>query len=130
MPATPDDCAGFTGYKKKEVLKLIEQFNLQLKSVRCEGVAYFDLHELEGDAEIPRCIFLSGFDQIILGYKDRSRLMGFRDKEKVVTGTGIVFPTILIVTSFHRLLKSYQKLIQNKAEAVFSEDIDSIVFAD
>ena len=67
-PATIADCAAFTGYKKREVLKLIEDHCIPLRSVMCEGVEYYGLDDGNegGGSNIPNCIFLAGFDQMIM----------------------------------------------------------------
>src|SRR5690606_26048148 len=83
-PATIGDCARFTGYPKGEILRLVEKTGIPLRSVTVEGVAYFHLDDLKGNGEIPRCLFLAGFDQMVMGYQDRSRFMDDRNKSDVV----------------------------------------------
>lgn len=89
-------------------------------------------------------MFLSGFDQLLLGYKDKSRVMDVNDKGKVITNTGIVHPTILldgrlqakwkkdgtklIVTPFTRLSNKKRDLIASKGRELFTSEIKDIVF--
>lgn len=143
-PATIKDCTGFTFYTQKEIFRLIEKYNIPLKSVICEGNEYFYINELSGDCRIPECMFLSGFDQLLMGYKDKSRVMDVNDKGKVITNTGIVHPTILldgrlqakwkkegaklIVTPFTRLSNKKRDLITLKGRELFTSEIKDIVF--
>jgi hypothetical protein len=145
-PATIEDCASFTHYSKTEILRLIEEYNIPLKSVICEGTEYFYIIDLIGDCKIPECIFLAGFDQLIMGYKDRSRVMDVEDKEKVITCSGIVHPTILLdgrlqakwkkdkakllVTPFTRLSKKKRELIASKGKELFLNEIEDVLFQD
>ncbi|MDR1482549.1 MAG: winged helix DNA-binding domain-containing protein [Synergistaceae bacterium] len=95
-PATMDDCAYFTGWKKREILDDVEKHDVQLNSILCENREYFFAEGLPDSGEIPGCIFLAGFDQLLMGYRDRSRVMDERHKRYVTTNTGIVHPTVLL----------------------------------
>lgn len=146
-PATATDCAAFTGYRKTDVIKLIEESGMQLKSVFCEGVEYFHLTDLHSAGSIPDCLYLTGFDQLILGYKDRSRFLRDEDKRQVTTTTGIVFPTILVngslqakwkkdgtklmITPFsgsRKLSKRNKDLISAQGRALFGTEIKEVVY--
>lgn len=145
-PASIEDCASFTHYSKGEIIRLIEEYNIPLKSIMCEGIEYFYIDELRGDCKIPECIFLAGFDQLIMGYKDRSRVMDAKDKEKVITCSGIVHPTILldgrlqakwkkdmsklVVIPFKRIPKKKRDLIALKGKELFLDEIEDVVFQD
>ncbi len=145
-PATLDDCAAFTGYGKREVVRLIEKSGLPLKSVQCDGTTYYHLHELNGDGKIPSCLFLSGFDQLFMGYKDRGRMMDERDKRNVITQTGIVFPTVLIngrmkarwkkegatltVTPFQTFTQKQREAVQKNAAKLFPDEKVDVAFAE
>jgi hypothetical protein len=95
-PAAMDDCAYFTGWKRREILDVVEKHGIQLRSVRCGNREYFFTGELPDTGEIPGCLFLAGFDQLLMGYRDRSRMMDEKHKRDVTTNTGIVHPTILL----------------------------------
>lgn len=143
-PATIKDCTGFTFYTQKEIFRLIEEYNIPVKSIVCEGIKYFYINELTGDCKIPECMFLAGFDQLLLGYKDKSRVMDVNDKGKVITNTGIVHPTILldgrlqakwkkdgaklIVTPFTRLSNKKKDLIAIKGKELFASEVKDVVF--
>ena len=94
-PATVKDCAyymGFTQSKIKAVMK-----SLSLKSFSSDGVEYFFAKDFPTNLpEIPRCILLSGFDQLMLGYKKEEN--PFLPKEyirEIFNLSGIVMPSIL-----------------------------------
>lgn len=145
-PATVDDCARFTGYPKKEIRRLIVEKGIPLRSVIGEGVEYFHLDDLQGNGEIPRCLFLAGFDQMVMGYQDRSRFMDGRNKPDVVTTTGIIHPTILLhgklkakwkkersgigITPFGPLSTRDRKTIISKAMEIFTGEIRTVTFQD
>ena len=95
-PATVDDCAYFTGWKKREILYTIEKHDVRLNSTLCENREYFFADSLPDTGKIPGCLFLAGFDQLLMGYRDRSRMMDERHKRDVTTNTGIVHPTVLL----------------------------------
>lgn len=145
-PATIADCAAFTGYIQREVVRLLKKGEIPLQRLVYEGTEYFYLQDLEGDGTIPPCLFLTGFDQLILGYKDRSRFMHPHDQRNVITLTGIVFPTILVqgklqarwkkerhklvITPFRKITKGNRAHIIAKGQAVFGSEIKEIVFLD
>jgi hypothetical protein len=95
-PATMEDCAYCTGWKKWEIKDVIKKHGIHLNSVLCENKGYFFADSLPGIDEIPSCLFLAGFDQLVMGYRDRSRMMDEGYKRDVTTNTGIVHPTILL----------------------------------
>ncbi|HPT82719.1 MAG TPA: winged helix DNA-binding domain-containing protein [Limnochordia bacterium] len=143
-PATFGDCAYFTGWRVREVTALVEAAALPLKSISYQGKEYYYLQELPARGAIPDCLLLAGFDQLVMGYRDRSRFLDEEDKSKVITNTGIVFPTILLggrlkarwkkerskllVTPFRSLSRREQELITEKARAVFPGEVQEVLF--
>ena len=119
---------------------------LPLKRALCDGTAYYHLNELNGDGKIPSCLLLAGFDQLFMGYKDRSRMMDTGDKRNVITQSGIVFPTVLIngrmkarwkkegtmltVTPFHPLTPKQMEAIRKSAAKLFSQEKVDVAFAE
>lgn len=143
-PASFGDCAYFFGWRQKDIISLVEEAGLPLNSIRHEGREYFSLNQLPSRGQIPECLFLAGFDQLILGYKDRSRFLDIKDKDKVTTNTGIIFPTILLqgrlkakwkkdrtkllITPFRALSRREQGLITDKAREVFGAAVREVCF--
>ncbi|HEM5964196.1 DNA glycosylase AlkZ-like family protein [Streptococcus suis] len=74
------------------VLKWMEQ--LDLKTVEVAGEERFYLGELE-EAELPDCLFVAGFDQLLLGYEKKANPF-FNPKyiRNIYTLTGIVKPVV------------------------------------
>lgn len=134
-PATIDDCAYYTGYRKTEVMDHIN--GLDLKMLRVEGNDYYYLGNIPETIEVPEIVILTGFDPLILGYKDKSRFMDETERSKYVTNTGIIFPGILvngrlgarwqksnksiIVKPYKKLLKRQEKTIVFELEQLFPQ---------
>jgi hypothetical protein len=143
-PATLDDCAYFTGWKKREILGVVENRNVRLKTVMCGNREYFYSGGLPGAGEVPGCVFLAGFDQLLMGYRDRSRMMDERYRRDVTTNTGIVHPTVLLdgriqakwkksgtkltVTPFCEISSKNRRMIARYAKDLFGGEIREIGF--
>lgn len=141
-PATILDCATFMGHSSREILRLVGKYGIPLKSVQCEGIEYFYLNEFPGDKKLPDCVYLAGFDQLIMGYKDRSRFMDMKDKRNVITNSGIVYPTVLLngklqarwkkdgdkllITPFGRISAKNRKLIASFGMRLFSDAVKDV----
>lgn len=103
-PATLQDCAAFTGYGMAETRRLFQKLSCPLEELACGGERYFYCRDTgdcaqSGDSEtpkLPQCLLLTGFDPMIMGYRDRSRVMDPSDRDKVITCSGIVYPTVLL----------------------------------
>lgn len=139
-PATPQDFAAFTGWGLTEVRTLLRRGGLPLREVSCEGASYLCLGEPAPELArgLPRCVFLAGFDQLVLGYKDRSRFMDAADARLVTNAAGIVFPTVMlrgrlrarwkkeagrvVVTPFRPLSATDQQAVAARARRLFSDE--------
>lgn len=144
-PATMRDCAAFAGFKRSTIAAVLEKHPLPLEAVHCDGEDYWYLGEWDGSKNIPACLFLAGFDQLLLAYRDRSRLLDDKHKPDVVTNTGIIHPTILVdgklkakwkkdgkvvrITPFAKLAIRTRKKIAAIARRLFGEDISEVAFA-
>ena len=89
---------------------------------------------------------MPGFDQLILGYRDRERMIDQRFLRELTNISGIVAPSILIrgrirarwkldgnkvlVTSFDKRLKKDETAIRRKVKEVFGRQVKAIVFSD
>jgi hypothetical protein len=103
--------------------------------VLCENREYFFADSLPDASEIPGCLFLAGFDQLLMGYRDRSRMMDEQHKWDVTTNTGIIHPTVLLdgriqakwkksgakltVTPFCKISQRNQKCIAQYGKKLF-----------
>lgn len=142
-PATIHDAMYFLGATQCRVKKWMEQ--LPLESVECEGKTYYYIENgKKYDQEIPTCLFLAGFDHLMLGYQKKESLyLPEAHLRGIFNLAGIVMPAILLrgtvvgkwkkkhrkltVTLFSALPSNDLSVIREKAEAL-GDDITSIEF--
>ncbi|HEL2071258.1 TPA: winged helix DNA-binding domain-containing protein [Streptococcus suis] len=91
-PVSLADARYYFKENKSTVLKWMKQ--LDLKTVEVAGEERFYLGELE-EAELPDCLFVAGFDQLLLGYEKKANPF-FNPKyiRNIYTLTGIVKPVV------------------------------------
>lgn len=135
-PATLADCAAFTGWKLAETRRLAAR--LPLQQVQSGERVYCYLGGLNPSGRLPSCLFLAGFDQLVLGYRDRSRMMDPGDRGKLTNCAGIVYPAILLhgrirarwkkapgkllVEPFRPLSQRDRQIIAAKGRELFGEE--------
>jgi len=142
-PATIHDAMYYTGAKQAEVKNWLKI--LPVESFDCEGRTYYYIPSGRSyDKEIPPCIFLAGFDQLMLGYqKKESIYLPQEHLRGIFNLAGIVMPPILLngrvvgkwkkknanftFTLFESITEKEQKLIENTAEALWG-NISKITF--
>lgn len=94
-PATIKDAAYFFGTTQKEIKSLLPL--LPVKQYQCNGRDYFYIgDELKLNMNIPKCIFLAGFDPLMMGYQKKENL--FLPPEflrGIFNLAGIVMPAVL-----------------------------------
>lgn len=142
-PATIHDAMCFFGAKQAQVKHWMAQ--LPLESTECEGKTYYYIENGNPfDREIPPCIFLAGFDQLMLGYQKRESL--YLEPEHlrgIFNLAGIVMPAILLhgnvagkwkkknrkllITLFTPVSEKDISIIKNKAEELWN-DLSAIEF--
>ena len=95
-PATVKDASYYTGFTQAKIKELMK--NLPLISFSAGGTDYFSCKDIPSNVpEIPQCILLSGFDQLMLGYKKEEN--PFLPKEYlrgIFNLSGIVMPSVLL----------------------------------
>lgn len=142
-PATLTDCATFMGLPMTQARPLFQKLLPQLTAWTCEGKTYYTLGE-PAACSLPPCLFLAGFDPLIMGYKDRSRFLDPADKTQVMTNTGICFPTVLVrgrlrarwkvtgktlrITAFAPLTPADRERIEARGRRLFAGRDLSVVF--
>lgn len=93
-PATVNDASYFFGLTMKELNEIIEKIDgLSFAMLNNKKHYYFEKASIPQKIEEP--IFLTGFDPILLGYKDKSFIIDEEDIRKIITLTGIIKPAIL-----------------------------------
>lgn len=94
-PATLRDAAYFFGTSQTEVKKLLPELPVSVRELG--GRMYFSLGAEEPDGDMPRCIFLAGFDQLMLGYEKRESLfLAPEHMRGIFNLAGVVHPALLI----------------------------------
>ena len=138
-PATVKDTAYFFGTTQTKVKSWLKQ--LPLTETFLDGKSYFYIDNGLPAGELPACLFLAGFDQLMLGYEKTENL--FLPKEHmrdIFNLAGIVRPAILVNGTVvgwwnlkNRKLKimlftpADQKLISDAATVLWS-DLKGIEF--
>ena len=94
-PATVKDAAYFLGWTQKEVKAQLSQ--LDLNSFEYQDRTFFHTPSPDITADIPHCLFLAGFDQLMLGYDKKDSLFLPREHLRdIFTLSGIVRPVLLV----------------------------------
>lgn len=95
-PATIKDAAYFFGTTQTEVKKWLDQ--LPVTAVDCNAKTYYYIDTgIDYRTDIPRCVFLAGFDQLMLGYqKTESLYLPTEHLRGIFNLAGIVMPSILL----------------------------------
>lgn len=102
-------------------------------------MTYYYSNKLEHDFKFPDCILVPGFDSLILGYRDRSRMMDEKNYRKVTNVSGIICPTIIVrkkiragwkysnnlveITPFEKLSASDILKIRRKIKNIFGRKV-------
>lgn len=95
-PATIKDAAYYFGWTQTFTKEIMNK--LPLIQTEINGRAYFYLDSLRSDyPDIPNCVLLPGFDQLMLGYeKKESIYLSQKNLRGIFNLAGIVMPVILL----------------------------------
>ena len=94
-PATIKDAAYFFGTTQANVKGWLKE--LPVSETAFDGKTYFYIDNGSVDGKLPDCLFLAGFDQLMLGYeKTESLFLSETHMRVIFTLAGIVHPAILI----------------------------------
>lgn len=146
-PATLSDCRYFFGnWKKADMDPLLQELLPELCCTVIDGKKYYSLYDPIKDGAIPACVLVPGFDQLVLGYKDRERMIDGRFLRELTNISGIVSPSVLIrgrirarwkldgqkviVTSFDKRLKKDEAAIRRKVKEVFAKQVQQVLFTE
>ena len=142
-PATIHDAMYYTGAKQAEVKNWLKL--LPVESFECNGKTYYYIPSGKSyDKEIPPCLFLAGFDQLMLDYqKKESIYLPQEHLRGIFNLAGIVMPSILMngkvvgkwkkknanltFTLFESISAEDKKVICNTAEELWNP-ISKITF--
>ncbi len=94
-PVTVEDMAYFFRWPKGELKALMAELPLQAED--CKGASHYSLKQPEVLPPLPRCLFLAGFDPMLLGYeKTQNPILPRGSVKKIFNNTGIVFSALLV----------------------------------
>ena len=94
-PATVKDAANFFGTTQTKVKSWLKQ--LPVAETTLDGKSYFYIDNPLPDDGLPSCLFLAGFDQLMLGYEKTESLFLPREHMRDIFNlAGIVRPAILV----------------------------------
>lgn len=136
-PATIHDAMYFLGATQKQVKDWLT--NLPVKETEADGKTYYYIENGKTyDKEIPPCLFLAGFDQLMLGYQKKESLyLAPEHLRGIFNLAGIVMPAVLLhgkvvgkwkkksrmltIDLFTPLGKKDLAAIKEKAEALWND---------
>ncbi len=95
-PSSLPDCRSFFGWPAEQMRPLWQRLQRDLLCTDLGGRKYYHARELVTDAPLPECVLLAGFDQLVLGYRDRARFLDRANMKKLTNPAGIVFPAVLL----------------------------------
>jgi hypothetical protein len=94
-PATVKDAAHFFGTTQTKVKSWLKQ--LPVRETTLDGKSYFYIDHVLPAGDLPDCLFLAGFDQLMLGYeKTESLFLSKEHMRDIFNLAGIVRPAILV----------------------------------
>lgn len=141
-PATIHDTMYFFRVSAAQVKKWLNQ--LPVCSAECGGRTYYYIENDEAyRSEIPRCLFLAGFDQLMLGYEKKESLYLRPEHMRAIFNlAGIVMPAVLLdgrvagrwkkknrrvsVELFEKTDKREEEIIREAAEALWGGEITEV----
>lgn len=136
-PSTVHDAMYFFHAPAKKVNSWLEK--LPLTAFSCNGSVYFGMEDhLPQPGAIPPCLFLAGFDPLMLGYeKKENPFLPPECMRKIFSLSGIVMPALLmdgrvkgmwkekggkiIITLVEPLTKKQLTALEDKARALWQE---------
>ena len=134
-PATIHDAMYYFHTSMTQVKQWLAK--LPVQGVECDGRTYYYIENGKGyNHEMPRCLFLAGFDQLLLGYEKKEGLyLPQEHLRKIFNLAGIVMPSVLLdgrvvgkwkqkngklsVELFGKISEKEKKLIQEKADLLW-----------
>jgi len=131
-PATIHDAMYYFHVSAAQVKQWMKE--LPLKETECNGKIYYFIENGKSyDYDIPDCLFLAGFDQLLLGYEKKESLyLPQEHLRKIFNLAGIVMPSLMIhgqivgkwkqkngklsVELFDKINEKEKKTVKEKAE--------------
>ncbi len=136
-PATVHDAMYYFHATATQVKRWMKE--LPLTETECDGKIYYSIENgKEYNQELPDCLFLAGFDQLMLGYeKKESMYLPQEHLRKIFNLAGIVMPALMIngkimgkwkqkngklaVELFDKIGAKEKRMIKEKAELLWND---------
>lgn len=117
-PVTVTDFAGWAGLPITEARTGLEAIRSELVEEKLEGQSYWV--SAEGSKQPERCVYLlPGFDEYVLGYRDRSVILDLAFSDAICPGgNGMFTPTIV---SDGRIVGTWKRTVKKKAVEISFE---------
>jgi hypothetical protein len=113
-PATVHDFAWWAGIKLSDARQGLEAVRSKLVSEKTNGQEYWGIEHFQTGStdKGPIVYLLPGFDEYLLGYKDRSAVLRAEYTHKIIPGNnGVFMPTIVIDG---QIAGTWKRTIKNK----------------
>lgn len=126
-PATVHDAQYFFRTPAAKVRKWLG--DLPVQSAECGGKTYFYIENgINYDRDIPKVLFLAGFDQLMLGYEKRKSLfLPAENLRAIFNLAGIVMPSVMLDGRVvGRWNKKNRKISVELFETLYAHDISAI----
>lgn len=118
-PATVRDAAYFFGWTQARVKALLP--HEAIEAFHLNNRVFYRIGNPSPDLDIPRCLFLAGFDQLLLGYEKADSLFLPREHLRdIFTLSGIVRPAVLVDGT----VAGYWNLKNNRLKITLFENTD------
>ena len=142
-PATVHDAMYYFHASATQVKQWMKK--LPLTETECDGKTYYYIENAKNyNQEIPKCLFLAGFDQLMLGYEKKESLyLPQEHLRKIFNLAGIVMPALMLngqvvgkwkqkngkltVELFDKVSEKEKKTVTEKAEMLW-KDLKKIEF--
>ena len=124
-PATVKDAAYFFGTTQAKVKSWLKQ--LPVTETTTDGKSYFYIDNGLPADELPACLFLAGFDQLMLGYeKTESLFLPKEHMRDIFNLAGIVRPAILV----NGIIVGWWNLKNHKLKVTLFSPVDRTLISD
>ncbi len=140
-PATVADAVKFLGIKKTEILAVLKGWS-DLCDVSVADKTYYYLKYPGAVPGIPKITYLTGFDPLLIGYRDRGAILPEEHKRSIITATGVIKPALMIdgricgqwsikagimqITLFERQPKNVQQELIEAGEKIFGRNFSQL----
>jgi hypothetical protein len=116
-PATLRDFVWWTGLKVSDAKGALDSVSHQLSRQVVNDTSYWMPREWAASAEtVRKAYLLPGFDEYLLGYRDRSAVLDPLHSEKVVPGGNGVFQPTIVING--RVLGTWKRTLKKNAVVI------------